>query len=172
MKEKFTILRYITYSIVIFILYILQGVPNLIPEIYGSKPVLLIAFALIVASYEKEIPSTTFGFACGLLCDLGISNTIGYFTIVLTIICYFQSLLLKTVVVKNFINTMLLSFVSVVLIIGLYFVFFYILQGFDHALYYFTSHYLSRIIYTFLCCILLYFINKFIYSELKEKEIL
>lgn len=170
MKEKFTILRYITYSVVIFLLYILQGVPNLIPEIYGGKPVLLIAFALVISRYEKEIPATAFGFASGVLCDLGVSNTVGYFTIALTIVCYFQCLLLNNVVVKNFINSMLLSLVSIVLVISLYFVFFYIMQGFDHALYYFTNHYLSRIIYTFICYVPLYFINKFIYYELNEKD--
>lgn len=170
MKEKFTILRYIVYSLLIFIFFVLQGVPNLIPEICGGKPVLLIAFALSICSYEKEIPATAFGFACGIMCDLGVSNTIGYFTIALTVICYFQTMLLKTVVVKNFINTMLLSFVSVALIISLYFILFYIFKGFDNGLYYFTSHYLSRIIYTFLCVIPIYFINKFIYFELNESE--
>lgn len=170
MKEKFKILRYLVYSAEIFVLFVLQGVPFLIPEIHGGKPVLLIALAFIIASMEKEIPAMAFGFACGIMCDLAISDTVGYFTIILTGLCYLIALVLKSVVVKNFITTILLSLVATTVTIGLYFVLFYIFKGYTDALYYFTHHYLSRIIYTFVCCIPLYFINKFIYFELKEKD--
>lgn len=170
MKEKFTILRYIVYSVEILILFVLQGVPFLIPEICGSKPVLLISLALIIASREKEIPAMVFGFVCGIMCDLGICDTVGYFTIALTSLCYVLALILKSVMVKNFINTMLISFCAVAIAISVYFLLFYVCKGYSDPWYYFINHYLSRIVYTFVCCIPLYFINKFIYFELKEKN--
>lgn len=169
MERKFTILRYISYSLEILILYILQGTPNLIPEIFGGKPVLLLAVALTIAAFEKEVPSMVFGLICGMLCDLAVSNTIGYFAIAFLIICYFETLLFKTVMVKNFINTMVISFCACVLIIGIYFLFFYVFQGYGSEVYYFMNHYVSRIVYTFLTCLPIYFINKFLYSQIKEK---
>ncbi|MCH5299697.1 MAG: rod shape-determining protein MreD [Ruminococcus sp.] len=170
MQKKLTVLRYFSYGIEILILYILQGTPNLIPEIYGGKPVLLICTALTIAAFEKEVPALFFGLGCGVLCDLAISNTIGYFAVVLTALCYLEAIIFNSVMVKNFLNTMLYAFCSCVLVIGLYFVFFFIFKGYTDIIYYFTNHYISRIIYTFVCVFPIYFLNMFIFTQSKEKE--
>ncbi len=168
MEKKLTVLRYISYSFEILILYILQGTPSLIPEIFGGKPVLLICVALTFAAFEKELPAMFFGLACGIMCDLGISNTIGYFSVILTAVCYFEALLFKSVIVKNFFNTMLYCLCGCATIICFYFLIFYIFRGYGNAFYYFLNHYVSRIVYTFLCCIPVYFINKFLYTQISK----
>ncbi len=170
MQKKLTVLRYFAYGIEILILYILQGTPNLIPEIHGGKPVLLICTALTIAAFEKELPALFFGLACGALCDLAVSNTIGYFAVVMTALCYLQAVIFSSVMVKNFLNTMLYAFCSCVIVIGLYFVFFYIFKGYANISIYFVNHYISRIIYTFVCVIPVYFLNMLIFTQFRVKE--
>ncbi len=170
MQKKLIVLRYFVYGIEILIFYILQGTPNLIPEICGGKPVLLICTALTVAAFEKEVPALFFGLTCGVLCDLAISNTIGYFTIVITALCCLESIIFNSIMVKSFLNTMLYTFCSCVVAIGLYFVFFYIFKGYGNIVYYFVNHYISRIIYTFICIIPIYFLNMLIFTQVREKE--
>lgn len=165
MEKKLTVIRYIFYSIEILIFYVLQGTPNLPPEILGGRPVLLICLALAIAAFEKELPAMFFGLACGVMCDLGLGNTIGFFAVALTAVCFFEAQLFKSVMVKNFVNSMAVCFAGCVLIIGLYFLFFYILKGYGSIIYYFVNHYISRIIYTFLCCIPVYFINKLLFVQ-------
>lgn len=169
MQKKLTVLRYFAYGIEILILYILQGTPNLIPQLYGSKPVILICVALTIAAFEKEVPALFFGLACGVLCDFNLSNTVGYFTIVLTVLCYLEAVIFSSVIVKSFLNSMLYAFCSCVLVIGLYFVFFYIFKGYGNIAYYFVNHYISRIVYTFICTIPMYFLNMLIFAQLREK---
>lgn len=169
MEKKFTVIRYIAYSAEILILYILQGAPDFPPEFFGGRPVLLICAALTVAALEEEIPSMLFGAACGVMCDLGAGIGIGFFTITLTLLCFFEAKLFSTVAVRNFLNSMALCLWGCVITIGLYFVFFYILKGYEAAGYYFLHHYISRMIYTFLCCVPVYFINKLLYARLRAK---
>lgn len=169
MKKKLTVFRYIAYSLEILILYILQGTALFPPELFGGRPVWLICSALTIAALEEELPAIFFGLACGALCDLGIGNTIGFFAVALTVLCFIEAQLFKSVMVKSFINSMALCLCGCVTAIGLYFVFFYIFKGYDGAVYYFVSHYISRIVYTFLCCIPVYFINKLLYAKIRSR---
>ena len=41
--------RYFSYSLLVILLYILQATPNLMPELFGSKPLLLLPLALAIA---------------------------------------------------------------------------------------------------------------------------
>lgn len=169
MQKKFTVLRYFAYGIEILILYILQGTPHLIPEICGATPVLLICTALTIAAFEEEIPALFFGLACGVMCDIALSNTVGYFAIVLTALCYFEAFIFSDLIVKSFLNSMLYALCSCIVVISLYFVFFYIFKGYGNITYYFVNHYLSRIIYTFILTIPVYFLNKLIFTQFREK---
>lgn len=169
MQKKLTVLRYFAYGLEIFIFYILQGTPYFIPEICGATPVLLICTALTISAFEKEIPALFFGLACGVLCDIALSNTVGFFSIFLTALCYLQAIIFNDFMVKSFLNTMLYAICSCVVVIGLYFVFFYIFRGYGNIAYYFVNHYLSRIVYTFICTIPVYFLNMLIFTQLREK---
>lgn len=169
MDKRLTVIRYIAYSAEILILYILQGTPGLVPELFGGRPVLLICAALTIAAFEEELPAMFFGVACGVMCDLGTGAGIGFFAITLTALCFIEAQLFKSVIVRNFINSIGLCLGGCALSIGLYFVFFYLLKGYDGAGYYFVSHYISRIIYTFLCCIPVYFLNMLLHTRLRAR---
>ncbi len=166
MEKKLTVLRYFAYSIEILLLFVIQGTPSLMPELFGGKPVLLIAAGLAIAAFEDETPSIVFGLACGVMCDLAISDSAGFFAVALTAACYAESLMFKTVIVRGFINSMIFDFCACVVIIGLYFLFFFIFKGYASPLTYFLNHYLSRIIYTFLSCIPVYFLNMLFYKKI------
>ena len=86
MDKKFTVVRYFAFGIEILILFILQSTPNLIPEVFGGRPLLLIPAAITIAYFEPEIPAMFFGIACGVLLDLGGGDNIGYYTIMLGVI--------------------------------------------------------------------------------------
>ncbi len=167
MDRRYTVFRYIAYSIEILLLFILQTTPRLLPELFGSKPLLLIPAAITIALFENEITAMFFGLACGLMLDLGYSDNIGYFTIILTVSCFFIALVFRDYLVVGFLNATVFNAIFCAGIILLYFLFFYIFAGKGDVLFYFTHHYISRIIYTFLCGIVLYFINKFLYKNLR-----
>lgn len=170
MKKRLNALRYGAYSIELLLLFTAQATPELVPEIFGAKPVLLLSAALTISALESSLPAMIFGLVCGILCDFSSTGALGFFSLLITAACYAQASLLKNFMVRNFLNSIFICFCACVVIIGLYFVFFYIFPGFGGVGYYFVNHYLSRIIYTFVCCIPLYFLNMLLFKQIRAKQ--
>lgn len=162
--------RYLAYAMEIIVVFALGNTPNLLPEIFGAKPTLLLCVALTAAVYEREIPAMVIGIFCGALIDLGYSNSIGVFTIALTILCFIVGYAANNLIVANFRNFLLYSFLAVGGIFMLYFLVHFVWGGVADRWYYFTRHLLSRMVQTFLISILFYFLNKLIYHLLGETE--
>lgn len=168
MKINRKFFLYFAYSLEILILYVLQGTPNLIPEILGSKPLLLIPAALSIAGKENKIPSLIFGAVCGVLTDIATGGSIGFFAILLTVICYAEAHIFKTYFSPNFISVSIISVIAVPVLIGLYFLIFTVFSGVPDSKVLFVNHYISRIIYTFVMIFPLYFLNGFLYKNLNN----
>lgn len=165
MKIKRSFFKYLAYVIEIVVLYVLQDTPNLLPQLWGSKPLLLVVLAISIAAREKQIPSLVFGAVCGVMTDIG-GGCIGYFGIVLTLVCYFEAEIFKKYLVPSFWLVFLYALAAVVVIIGLYFVIFRLLAGVEGAGGLFVSHYLSRMGYTVVWILPLYFLNGFLHKNL------
>lgn len=165
MKIKRSFFKYLAYALEIVILYVLQDTPNLIPQLFGGKPLLLVVLAISIAARENQIPSTVFGAVCGVLTDIS-GGGIGYFGIMLTLVCYFEAELFKKYIVVSFRMVLLYAVAASAVLVGLYFVIFRMLAGVEGAGELFVSHYLSRMVYTLVCIVPLYFLNRFLYKAL------
>ena len=64
-ERKYTFLKFFAYVIEIIIFYILEGVPNLFPEVLQGKPLFLLPIALSIGFFEKEISAMVYGIVCG-----------------------------------------------------------------------------------------------------------
>ncbi len=160
--------RYLAYSLEILVFFILGSTPSLLPQIFGATPCILVALALTIAVFESEIPAMVFGVICGVLTDLGFSNSIGTFTIALTICCFVLGFCSNNIITVNFLNVMITATVVITALLSLHFLFALVLKGYDYAGNYFVNHYISRIVQTIICTAILYFINKFIYETLRD----
>ena len=161
--------RYLAYVIELLLTFVLTTTPGLMPELFGGKPTLTICVALTAAVYEREIPAMIFGMLAGIMADLGYSDSIGLFTISLTVICFIVGYAANNLIVAKFMNFLLYAAVAVGLLYLLYFLVRFIIPGVDHPWEYFTAHILSRMVQTFLFSIPFYFVNKFIYDTLRPE---
>lgn len=162
--------RYLAYVIELILTFVISTTPRLLPELFGAKPVLLICVALTVAVFEREIPAMIFGLAAGLLADLSFTNSIGLFTITLTVICFIVGYAANNLIVAKFMNFLLYAAVAVGLIFMLYFLVRFVIPGVDDMWGYFKSHLISRMLQTYICSIPFYFLNRFIYDSLNPEE--
>lgn len=169
MRIKLSFFRFLAYSIEVILLFVLQDTPNLMPSVFGSKPLLLIPLALVIAAYENTIPSVIFGALCGAFTDIGAGG-IGFFAVTLTLICFVESEYFRKYFVPSFIAVLVYSLLAVVVLVCLYFVVFRLFADFESAGMMFVRHYISRIIYTFVMVIPLYFINGFLSSNLNSSR--
>ena len=159
---------YAAVGLQILILYVIQGTPNLFPEIFGSKPLFLLPLALSVAVVADETPSTIIGAVCGAFTDLGSSGNIGFFAIFLTVACFLISYAFRNRLLLRFITAFLLSALAIAAVICLYFLFFFVLKGVEDCYVYFVNHYVSRIVLTSLMFVPLWFLNRFLHRNLCE----
>lgn len=165
MKIKRSFFRYLAYALEVVVLYVLQDTPKLLPQLWGGKPLLLVVLAIAIAARENQIPSLVFGAVCGVLTDIG-GGGIGYFGVMLTLVCFFEAEIFKKYIVPSFWTVFLYAAAAVAVLVGLYFVIFRLLAGVEGAGGLFVSHYLSRMGYTVVCVVPLYFLNRFLYRNL------
>lgn len=166
MKINKIYFRYLAYAIEIILLYVLQNSPNLMPELFGSKPLLLVAAAITISSFETTPTSTVIAAVCGILTDLG-SGYIGWFAVCLTIICFVQSEFLHRFFVPTFFTAEIYALAAIITLVWLYFVVFVLLSGTLNSGYLFVHRYISRVVYSFAATIPLYFLNRFLKNNLK-----
>ena len=161
--------RYLSYVLELILMFVLSTTPGIMPELFGAKPALLICVALTAAVFEREIPAMLIGMTAGVLTDLGYSNSIGVFTISLTIICFIVGYAANNLIVAKFLNYLLYAAVAVGILFMLYFLVRFVIPGVEDMWSYFTAHIVSRMVQTFLYSIPFYFINRFIYSSLSPE---
>ncbi|MGN0459959.1 MAG: rod shape-determining protein MreD [Ruminococcus sp.] len=160
MDRKYTVLRYIAYGLEILIFYIIQGVPDLIPQVLGGKPLLLIPIALTIACFENEVPAMAFGIACGGMMDLGVGTHLGFYTIALAIVCFFIGYFAENYFNTKLLIVLIISAFMIPVLISLNFVINYILAGYSNSGYYFVHHILATMAYTFVTVPVFYGINR------------
>lgn len=166
MDSKLKTLRYITYAIEIIVLYVFSGIPGFLPSILGSKPLLLLPVAVTIAVFENEVPAMFFGLACGVLCDIGFSDRIGFYTIALTVLCFFFGYCARNFFVTNFANAMAIGGVTVVVLICLHFLIFFGGSDMPNLGGHFLRHYLTRILYTAIFLPPLFFLNRLLRASM------
>lgn len=169
MEKRRNFLRYLAYSLEIIILYVLSGTPHLLPEIFGSKPCLLLPAALAIAVLESETVAMSFGFVCGLLTDTGFSGKIGFYTIVLTLLCFCIGYCARNFFVTNLLNASIIGVVSITLLILIHFRLNVSALDIANTGEHFVRHYISRIVYTSVFFVPLYFLSKLFCSTMKAE---
>ena len=170
MKKRYRVFLYIAFAIEVILLTILQQTPNLIPAIFGVRPLPVIPAVVTIAMTGQEQSGMWFGVGAGLLLDLSFGSVIGFYAILLGLFGFFCGLLSKNLIRNNFLTALLFSFVTITATLGLHFVFFYLLAGYGSNGYAFVHRYLPLMLYTFATTPVFYFLNKLLALKKKERE--
>ena len=140
--------RYALYALEIFILYIIEGTPYLIPETALAKPLLLVSAAVSAAAFELPYFSLFFGVFCGLVIDVGTGGVMGLTSILLGGICYCVSAWNNKYIKNNIYLVLIYSAAAAIAVISLKFFIFYFIKPYPNPLNAYITHYLPRMVYT------------------------
>lgn len=125
MRDLNRIVRSLAYVLELLVLFMLQETPGLLPHVYGARPVLVLPAAAVIAMFEEETRAMAFGVAAGLFCDFGYSGVLGFHALVMGVLCFFISLLVRTFLQVNPVTAMLTGIVALGLAFGAQWLFFY-----------------------------------------------
>ena len=159
MRDLNRLIRYLAYTLELLVLFMLQETPGLLPAIYGVRPVLVLPAGLAIAMFEEETPAMAFGIAAGLFCDFGYSGVLGFHGLLLGVLGYFLSMLVRTRMQVNWVTALLTGILALGRVIGAQWLFFYYFR-YSMPGYAFRHHYLPKYLYTLLFVPLVYLLNR------------
>ncbi len=163
------LIRYLAYVLELLVLFMLQETPGLLPSIFGARPVLLFPAVVAIAMLEPEVPALLFGVVGGLFCDFGLSGMLGFHALVLGVLCFFISLVIRTYLQNNMATAILTGVWSLGLVVLAQWFFLYFFQ-YSYPAYALTHHYLPKYFYTLLFLPLLYLLNRGLSQALGTQE--
>ena len=111
------LIRYLAYVLELLVLFMLQETPGLLPSIFGARPVLLFPAVVAIAMLEPEVPALLFGVVGGLFCDFGLSGMLGFHALVLGVLCFFISLVIRAYLQNNMATAILTGVWSIGLVV-------------------------------------------------------
>ena len=153
----------VKYIIEIILCFCLQSAPGIIPEIFFSKPILLIPAAVVPAMLVQPEKAAVIGAVCGVMMDLSTGPVIGPIGILCSFVCIAISFIFKSYVRISPVTFLISAFVSVAVITGADFLFNFVMNGYNDPAVFFLHHYISKIVYTWVFFPLFYLINRMIF---------
>ena len=163
------LIRYLAYVLELLVLFMLQETPGLLPSIFGARPVLLFPAVVAIAMLEPEVPALLFGVVGGLFCDFGLSGMLGFHALVLGVLCFFISLVIRAYLQNNMATAILTGVWSIGLVVLAQWFFLYFFQ-YSYPAYALTHHYLPKYFYMLLFLPLLYLLNRGLSQALGAQE--
>ncbi len=131
-KKFFACFRYVVYTVIFFLFYVLQNTPSLF-SVRGIKPILLIPAAVVFAMYEGEFIGGIFGALAGMLCDMGGFFLFGFDAILTLVFSAVSGLLIIYLLRRNLRNAFLLVLLSMSVRCSLTYFFMYQIWNYEGA---------------------------------------
>ncbi|MBQ1397396.1 MAG: rod shape-determining protein MreD [Clostridia bacterium] len=157
--------KYIVYGVELFLVYIIQFTPSLLPAFFGERPMLLTVCAVSIALLEGDMVGMWFGMAAGLLFDAGSTAPFGFYALVNLSICYGCGLLVMYLMRNNIVTSVLLGFAATVLASVAQWLF---LSGSSDFLYFIVHILLPRAVYSTATMPAFFYFNRAITTRLYD----
>ena len=163
-------LKWVTYILELFLVFVVQYTPNLLPEFLGVKPVLPVVFALSISMFESEGSAMWVGLIAGLLMDLGSSGVFGFNALFLMLLCYGCGTLVVFLMRNNIVSAMVLGIAGLVILEFLRWFFFVALWGDQKMWYYLYAIMLPRVVYSAAVIPIAFYFNRALVSHMDEDD--
>lgn len=158
-------LKYIVYGVEIFLVYILQSTPSLLPEFFGEKPMLLTVCAVSIALFEGDVIGMWFGLGAGVMLDIGSTAPFGFYGLVHLAVCFGCGALVMYVMRNNVVTSLILGLAAV--IIAAVAQWFFLAES-GEVLFFIQSILLPRAVYSTAVMPLFYYFNRAITTRLYD----
>lgn len=159
-------LRYTSLGIILFLLFLVQTTPGLLPAIGGASPVLLLPFVVSAAMMEQEMAGAAFGLFAGLLMDMYAAAGSGFHAISLMIIGCICGLFVSRLLTVTFRSALILYIGSSVLYFGAQWLIFYVIPQYEAPITYLLRHQLPCALYSFIFLIPMYYFVRWIHRKM------
>lgn len=162
--------RFIIHLILIILVYFLSQTPNLIPEMYGIKPNLLLLLALNISLFEEQNYALGMGIICGVFMDMGFGEYFGFYTTIISAGCLFISILKEKVYKINLIKAYIFTVCFVSFSWIMTFCLMLVLNNINQMVYILILKFFISILYSTALEFIFYFLTKLIILLTTKKQ--
>ena len=163
-------LKWVTYILELFLVFIIQCTPNLLPAFLGVRPLLLVVVALSISMFESEGSAMWIGLIAGLLMDIGSSGVFGFNALFLMILCFFCGTLVVFLMRNNIVSAMVLGIAGLLIMELMRWLFIYVLWGDPKVWYYLYAVMLPRVVYSAVLIPVAFYFNRALVSHMDEED--
>lgn len=149
------------FAAVLLLFAVLQNTEGCFPTIFGARCLLLVPATVCIAMHEKEVPALFLGLFAGALWDINAMGN-NFHAFFLTVTAFAVSTLMATIMRSNIVTASILTFTSLVLYNGIYWIVNVVMKGIDSPFYYLFRFYVPGIIYTMVLLPFIFLFTKFI----------
>lgn len=146
-RAKITVIKYVTYSVLMMLLYVLQTDPYLL-KIASFKPVLVFPFAVCVAMFDSQLAGGLFGMFAGILCDTSSAALFGFQSILYLAICVAVSLIVVYFMQPSAVNSLIFVGSGFAVRLFLEYFFYYLMWGYENHSVILMQNQLPVLLYT------------------------
>lgn len=146
-RAKIMVVKYVTYSLLMLVLYVIQTDPQLF-SISGIKPVLVLPFAISVAMFDRQLAGGLFGLFAGILCDTSSNVLFGFQSILYLVICTAVGLLVVYFMQPSVINSLIFTGCGLGVRLFLEYFFYYVMWGYENSHLILLSRMIPLLLYT------------------------
>lgn len=158
-KENFPIyVKRIILALIIVLAAILQNTPGAFPRFFSTNAMILIPVVVAIAMFESETVSLAFGLEAGLLWDIVSVRGHYYHSIILCMVAFFISMLVRRRIRNTLFSSMVFTFATAFIHNTVYWILFVLIPNPQGAVGAYFSFYLLSCIYTLLVGIAVYLI--------------
>lgn len=152
---------WIAYIVLIVVLTVFQSVPHFF-EIFGVKPLFLLALIIPIAMEKGEVVGAVVGVISGLLWDMALPSPFGSYGFLFMCFCVIVGLLSRLLLQRTWFNNLFLVFACVLIIQMIDFFFNYTIFGYEGISKIFFTQHIPCVIYTTVISPVFYFLVKWI----------
>lgn len=158
------IARWIIYVIMIFAATVIINIGQ------GVRPLLFIPLCICICMNEGEYTAAVLGGVCGLLLDFSTGKVFGYSSLFMIMFCVAAVLLYKHYLIKNIMNTILMTALFTAAYEICDYFFYYVMWNYEGTEYVFSKKCVPCIFYTTIASVFIWFIIKPIVKRFYPKR--
>ena len=167
LKRK--IIKFSTYALIIYVLYILQSTPGFL-EISGTAPILVLPACICLAVYEGEFAAGIFGFFAGVLCDCAAETVFGFNALFCMLLCVGAGLVFIYVLRRSVLNVMLISLFAIFTRGVLEFFFTFVIYDYQGLAQFFYTVIAPQAVWTAVFSLPLCLLFRYLHSRFEPEE--
>lgn len=167
-RSKIQLIKYILYSFLMIVLYVLQTDPNFTLS-SGTGPVLVLPFAVAVAMFDGQLAGGLFGLFAGILCDTSSSVLFGFGSILYLVICTAVGLLVLYFMQPSLTNSIIFTGSGFAVRLLLEYFFYYAMWGYENSSQILLRHMLPNLLCTLLVTPLIFLAVRRMHRFFEEK---